>query len=480
MLDLWLGTLAVTMLGMGSEVTEKDLFEIIRRQPEQIDQLIGENKALKADIARLKKRIEELERRERKYAAPFSREKRTTDPNLPGRRPGEGTFAHKSPPMTEQITGTVEVDTPNTCPRCGCMGPLIFTRQDKVWVTELVPQNAMQVTEYHVPVMACPQCHHAVRGDHPAVNSDQVGATAHRLGPVLHATLQTLHHELGLPVRRIGRVMDLLGGLQITQSAITQAAQRLAADGSPLAIHVDALQAQIQQAPFVHHDDTGWRISAQNAWVGTFRSADTVVFRANLRHTNVEVREGLGQNFAGVLVSDRFSSYDSRFLQDVRQQKCLAHLIRNADEVAAVLQRRPGRGELYGRRVAQVFREGIQLHRDVTMGKCTREEYAQQGEFLTLRLDALLNRAPPKSQANERLRLDIMKQRVLDRLWRFLKDPAAASLVPAGTTWRRIKGKDGQPGEQVTVQAVLGMKRTLSNGAELPAYVITRDFEQVV
>lgn len=133
-----------------------------------------------------------------------------------------------------------------------------------------------------------------MRGDHPDLKADQVGATAHRLGPVLHATLQTLHHELGLPVRRIGRVMDLLGGLQITQGAITQAAQRLAADGSALAAHVDALQTQIQQAPYVHHDDTGWRVGAQNAWVGAFRSADTVLFRANLRHTNVEVREGLG------------------------------------------------------------------------------------------------------------------------------------------------------------------------------------------
>ena len=80
----------------------------------------------------------------------------------------------------------------------------------------------------------------------------------HRLGPVLHATLQTLHHELGLPVRRIGRVMDLLGDLQITQGAITQAAQRLAADGSALAAHVDALQTQIQQAPYVHHEVVGW------------------------------------------------------------------------------------------------------------------------------------------------------------------------------------------------------------------------------
>ncbi|WP_368482885.1 IS66 family transposase [Deinococcus marmoris] len=107
----------------------------------------------------------------------------------------------------------------------------------------------------------------------------------------------------------------------------------------------------------------------------------------------------------------------------VKQQKCLAHLIRNADEVAAGEQSRPGRGEGYGQRVAQVFRDGIRLHRDVTMGGCTREEYAQQGEGLTLRLDTLLNRAPLKSKAKERLRLGLLKQHVLDRLWPFLKDP---------------------------------------------------------
>ena len=385
--------------------------------------MIAQNKALQAGNARLKKRIEELERRARKYAVPFSRETHTADPKPPGRRPDEGLFAHKAPPTPQQVTATVQVDTPNTCPRCGFTGPLIFTRHHKAWVTELAPQTAVPVTEYHVPVMERPQGHHAVRGDHPALNADQVGATAHRLGPVLHATLQTLHHEVGLPVRRIVRVMNLLDGLQVTQSAITQAAQRLAADGGLLAAHVDTLQVQVQQAPFVHHDDTGWRIGSQNAWVGTFRSADTVVFRANLRHTNVELREGLGQNFTGVLICDRFSSYDSHFLDGVKQQKCLAHLIRNADEVAAGEQGCPGRGELYGQRVAQVFRDGIRLHRNVTMSVCTREEYAQQGEGLTLRLDALLNRAPLKSKANERLRLGILKQDVLDRLWRFLKDP---------------------------------------------------------
>ena len=63
------------------------------------------------------------------------------------------------------------------------------------------------------------------------------------------------------------------------------------------------------------------------------------------------------------------------------------------------------------------------MHRDVTKGVCTRETYVQQGEFLTLRLDALLNQTPLKSKANERLRLGILKQSVQDRLWQFLKDP---------------------------------------------------------
>ena len=59
------------MLSMSTGATEKDLFEIIRRQSEQIDQLIAENKALKAEIARLKNRIEELERRDRQVRRPL-------------------------------------------------------------------------------------------------------------------------------------------------------------------------------------------------------------------------------------------------------------------------------------------------------------------------------------------------------------------------------------------------------------------------
>ena len=76
--------------------TEADLLEIIRKQAEQIEQLIAEN-------ARLRKRIEELERQQRTYVAPHSRGTRKSAPKSPGRRAGEGPFTYKRPPALGSV-----------------------------------------------------------------------------------------------------------------------------------------------------------------------------------------------------------------------------------------------------------------------------------------------------------------------------------------------------------------------------------------
>ena len=79
--------------------SEADLLEIIREQAKQIEQLIAEN-------ARLQKRIEELERQQRKYVAPHSRGTRKAAPKSPGRPAGEGSFTDKRPPAPEQSRRT--------------------------------------------------------------------------------------------------------------------------------------------------------------------------------------------------------------------------------------------------------------------------------------------------------------------------------------------------------------------------------------
>ena len=400
------------------------MLKIIRQQTEQFEQLEAENRALRAEIARLKKRIAELERKKHsKYAAPFNRQARKADPKPPGRRAGQGTFTYKMPPEPEQVQAIITVPTPNTCTNCGYSGALVFKRVDKAWITDLKAERAMSITEYHVPVMVCPKCGQPLRGEHADLAPDQCGATAHRHGARLQAVVQTLRHEQGIPERRLPRVLALTTGIHLTQSAINQAAVRLAAEGRPLAQQVQALEAQLQAALFVHHDDTGWRINASPAWMSTFRSADAVIYRANPQHTNTELRAVLGEAFSGVLVTDRFKVYDSRVLDGIKQQKCLAHLIRNAEQAAQEQHSRAGRAQVYGEGLAQLFRDGVRLHQTYHTGLVNRREYGQQGERLTLRLERSLHRAPLKTKSNERLRLGLLEQHLRGRLLLFLSDP---------------------------------------------------------
>ena len=94
----------------------------------------------------------------------------------------------------------MDVPVPNICQTCGYADALLFKRHDRAWISDLRPQ-AVQITAYHVPVMTCPACGKTVRGQHSDLRPDLVGATAHRCGPGLAATVQTLHHELGVPQR---------------------------------------------------------------------------------------------------------------------------------------------------------------------------------------------------------------------------------------------------------------------------------------
>ena len=248
---------------MAGTLTEGDVLEIIRQLTERYERLEAENHALREENTRLKEKIEELERKKySKYAAPFSRETRKVDPQPFGRRAGQGSFTYKTPPEPEQVQAVISVPTPNTCTNCGYTGELVFKQMDKAWISALNAEQMKLVTEYHVPVMTCPICGQKVCGEHADLAPDQCGAIAHRNGARLQAVIQTLRHEQGIRERRLPRVLALTTGIRITQGAINGAAVRLARDGGPLAARIEVLEAQLQAAAYVHHDDTGWRMNA--------------------------------------------------------------------------------------------------------------------------------------------------------------------------------------------------------------------------
>lgn len=92
------------------------------------------------------------------------------------------------------------------------------------------------------------------------------------------------------------------------------------------------LLARLRAGPCVHGDETSWWVGGPGYWLWVFASQTLTAYRvAKGRGRNVVV-EILGEQFAGVLVSDCLATYDD---VNPRQQKCYSHhlkAIKQADE----------------------------------------------------------------------------------------------------------------------------------------------------
>jgi len=374
------------------------------------------NTELQATVRALQAELTELKRRQHRQAAPFSTGERVSRPKAPGRHPGEGKFEYRRAPAPETVTAPpVEVPvTTGVCLRCG--GELDAPTVEPAWVTELPEAPQPQVTEYRVTICRCRRCGRVVRGTHPEIAADQHGATAHRLGPRLLATAHVLHYGLGVPQRKVPAVLQAVAGVQVTQSALAQDAQRRTA-GAVGAVYQE-LRAELREAPAVHTDDTGWRVGGATAFLMVFRSLRTTVYQIRARHRNEEVREVIPGDYAGVLITDGGRSYDAKALADVKQQKCLSHLLRGAQ---AVLVTKHGRGRSFGKQLKALLAEALALRRAQRAG--VGVDYAERVRDLEARLEHHLRDRLLPDRDNQRLLDEVGRHHDSGNLLRFLQDP---------------------------------------------------------
>ena len=90
------------------------------------------------------------------------------------------------------------------------------------------------------------------------------------------------------------------------------------------------------------------------------------MYQVRTRHRNEEVREVVPSDYGGVMVTDRGRSYDAQALSGVKQQKCLAHVLRSISEV---VQTKRGRGRSFGNRLSRLLREAMELRQAYHRGE---------------------------------------------------------------------------------------------------------------
>ena len=230
------------------------------------------------------------------------------------------------------------------CPDCGTQlsgGWAQGTRE----VIDL-PQVPGQVTEHVYLTRAGPRCR---RCGVPKAQLDGVVMGKQRLGINVISLIAVLREEARLALRTIRWRLDTVHGLQLSLGAIVAATPQVA--GQAQRVVADILE-QVRGSPVVHADETGWRQDGHNGYVWTFSTPNQRYFRRRNRGKAV-VDEVLGDDFAGVLVSDFYAAYHH---YAGPQQRCWAHLLRDIHDLRSLY---PADGSLsqWADAVQQLYRQ---------------------------------------------------------------------------------------------------------------------------
>jgi transposase len=282
-------------------------------------ELLAENARLRGELAAALARIAELERAAARQAAPFRRDEAKKVPpaekKRPGQKPGHRGAYRQRP---EHIDEEIEVPL-QRCPDCG--GPLRDCFPLVQYIEE-IPALRPHVTRLTTWQGQCPACQKQVASSHPLKTSLAQGAAAVHLGPRALAIAALLNKHLGLTMGKTCRVLRKLLGLSITRGGLSQAVDRVA---DKLQGQYDALVEQIRASPAVFADETSWWVGEPGWWLWAFTTDQATLYRVDHSRAAAVVRQTLGDDFAGMLVSDCLASYDPI---DCRKHKCIAHHLR--------------------------------------------------------------------------------------------------------------------------------------------------------
>jgi hypothetical protein len=363
-----------------------------------IERLRQENRALRAVVAALEKRIadlmaenkalrdqlDEAQRQAARQAAPFRRrdankvaEGQRKRPGRPDGHPG----ACRAVPA--HVDEHIDVPLP-ACPHCG--GPVAGVEPIEQFIEEIPPVRP-RVTHLITYRGECSHCGE-VQSTHPLKTSDATGAAKVQLGPRALALAATLNKQHGLTMRTTCRVLEQVAGLRFSPGGLAQAVQRI---GRKAEGPYQALVLDVRAAAAVFVDETSWYVGGPGPWLWVFTTATETVYRVDAGRGREVVTDTLGSDFDGVLVSDCLSSYED---VPYRTHKCIAHHLKAIAEA----RKRPDTADpSYLDQWKLFFQAVIGIWRGRT--GMSAGEFAERCRQLEAWLDRLI--ATPRTQAGD-------------------------------------------------------------------------------
>jgi len=158
-------------------------------------------------------------------------------------------------------------------------------------------------------------------------------------------TLAYLVYWTGVSIDKACGILAFFTGLELSKSQADSLLYQLAADWR---VEYDAIAALVATAAILYIDETGWKIGKRSCYTWIFSTLSHVLLKCGVGRGKAVLTEVLGEQFAGIGVTDDYSAYQSQFAE---HQLCWAHFLRKA---IALSLRNPGNRQ-YARFLKSLF-----------------------------------------------------------------------------------------------------------------------------
>jgi transposase len=310
----------------------------------------------------------------------------------PGRKAGHPGARRQRPERIDQR----KEHRATCCP--DCQGKLTRCNETRTRYTEDIPDDLKPIcTEHTIHRDWCPRCKKRVE---PKIPDALPNSTLGNHTLVLAAWL---HYGLGNTLSQIVEIFNYHLQLKLTGGGLIQQFYRLQ---EILYGWYEQIQAEALKAAVLHADETGWRVNGKTHWLWCFTTSWLTYYMIDRRRGSPALARFFKEEFLGTLVSDFWGAYN--FVQCAARQTCLAHLLRDLEQVEKY--QRPGpEWPAFAKKLRRLLGDAIRLRKQRPMDD---PAFASRRERLHARLAELIDTPWEDKQA----------QRLIKRLRRHQQD----------------------------------------------------------
>jgi len=250
---------------------------------------------------------------------PGQKEKKSEKESNAKRRKAGGQPGHKR--HKRELKPVEEVDEvipvkPENCRHCGGELEGEDNQPHRHQVTEIPPIEPI-VTEYQLHTLCCGQCGGKTRAKLP------VGVPGRAFGARLQSIVSLASGVYRMSRRQVEDMMSDLFKVELSLGTV----KNLEEDTSEaLSGPVEEAKEYVKEQKQANIDETSWKQGPEKGWLWVMVTHWVAVFVIRLSRGSKVAKELLGEDFKGIVNSDRYSAYN--WLPVKLRQLCWAHLVR--------------------------------------------------------------------------------------------------------------------------------------------------------